>query len=109
MKRSREKTRQQAKEARDRLKNVQDAADQLQMRVELRRIELQNFKDLFSETLQKLKNSGREIDMTSILADDDPGSRQWQIRKIQMTSHTWLTYDEPAMIFCILFWTQKKT
>lgn len=88
MKRSREKTRQQAKEARDRLKNVQDAADQLQMRVELRRIELQNFKDLFNETLQKLKNSGREIDMTSILADDDPGSRQWQIRKIQMNSHT---------------------
>lgn len=46
------------------------------MKVELRRMELQNFKDLFNETLLKLKNSGREIDLDSILADDDPGSRQ---------------------------------
>lgn len=47
------------------------------MKVELRRIELQNYKDLFNETLKKLKNSGREIDVDAIFKlDDDPGSRQ---------------------------------
>lgn len=50
------------------------------MKVELRRIELQNYKDLFNETLKKLKNSGREIDVDAIFKlDDDPGSRQWRM------------------------------
>lgn len=74
MKRSREKTRQRAQETRERLNRTREDADRLATKVELRRNELQNFKELFHETLQKLKNSGREIDLKSILGDDDPGS-----------------------------------